>query len=253
MDKLPSDNSATGFATAPLTSTEARTLRDVVHSSKHTGRNYGSLAKSQLQPTFYISHKVEIDDTLQRLALKYSINTQEIKRINKLWSDAELRLLPYVYIPVNSTQLSTLQTIYPSLDILQNLPSLTGQHRQASITDDKTPSSMRSSDSSTSIPTTNTSSYHDYFSKIDQQIRQTKKSLQSLDVNRQDPNSQSNSNTNEINSNQTTMWNNERHKGIHHLSDNSAFVNITTQNSREKYISTALQRIQREKDNFDEL
>jgi hypothetical protein len=50
-----------------------------------------------------------------------------------------------------------------------------------------------------------------------------------------------------------TYWNNARHKGIHHLSDNSVFVNITAQTSREKHVSAALERIQREKDNFDEL
>ena len=49
------------------------------------------------------------------------------------------------------------------------------------------------------------------------------------------------------------LWNNGRHKGAHHLSDNSVFVNITTQNSREKHVSAALERIQREKDEFDEL
>ncbi|UJR23752.1 hypothetical protein I4U23_026729 [Adineta vaga] len=246
MEKLPIDNSTSSFDISSLTSPEARTLRDVVHSSKNTGRNYGSLAKSQLQPIFYISHHVELDDTLQRLALKYSINIQEIKRVNQLWSDAELRLLEFVYIPVNATQLTTLQSLYPSLEMLQNLPPITNR-RQSSINDDSI-SSMRSSDSTTSIPTTNNSSYHDYFSKIDQQIRLTKKSLQTLDINQQDSNAQSTS-TND----RTTTRINDRHRGVHHLSDNSVFVNVMTQNSREKYVSTALQRIQREKDNSDEL
>ncbi|CAF1293445.1 unnamed protein product [Adineta ricciae] len=246
MDKFPTDNSSSPFDVSP----EARTLRDVVHSSKNTGRNYGSLAKSQIQPIFYISHRVELDDTLQRLALKYSINIQEIKRVNQVWSDAELRLLESVYIPVNATQLTSLQSLYPSLEILQNLPPITNR-RQSSINEDAT-SSMRSSDSTTSIPTSNTSSYQDYFSKIDQQIRLTKKSLQSLDMNPQDSNVQSTLES-DITSTRTTMRNNDRHRGAHHLSDNSVFVNIMSQNSREKYISTALQRIQREKDNFDEL
>jgi hypothetical protein len=60
----------------------------------------------------------------------------------------------------------------------------------------------------------------------------------------------------ELNSSQnsfTTSWNNGRHKDIHHLSHNSVFVNITPQNQREKHISAALERIQREKDDFDEL
>ena len=67
-----SSTSATVISTtAP---TEKRALSEVMHTTKRSGGNYGSLAKSQLQPTLYISHKVESDDTLQRLALKYSVN-----------------------------------------------------------------------------------------------------------------------------------------------------------------------------------
>jgi hypothetical protein len=73
MEKIPTDPS-TNESAASTPTTEARTLREVVYSSKRTGGNYGSLAKSQTQPIFYISHKVESDDTLQRLSLKYSIN-----------------------------------------------------------------------------------------------------------------------------------------------------------------------------------
>lgn len=75
MDKtstnIPSGAASTSTST---TATEGRFLRDVVSSSKRPGGNYGSLAKSQVQPIYYISHKIEADDTLQRLALKYSVN-----------------------------------------------------------------------------------------------------------------------------------------------------------------------------------
>jgi hypothetical protein len=75
MDNIPTDISNNASFISTTTSTEARTLRDVVHSSsKRSGGNYGSLAKSQVQPTVYIAHKIESDDTLQRLALKYSIS-----------------------------------------------------------------------------------------------------------------------------------------------------------------------------------
>ncbi|CAF2444433.1 unnamed protein product [Rotaria sp. Silwood2] len=246
--------------------TEARTLRDLVHNSKCIGGNYGSLAKSKIFPTFYIVHKVESDDTLQRLALKYSINIQEIKRVNKLWSDAELGLLEHVYIPINSPQISVLRTQYPTLDIVQNLPLLTNPHRKSSIntnTTDETTSSNRSSDSLISISTTNNSSYQDYLSKIDQQIQLTRKSLQLMDIKGQHLNSESHeifpshvsnkNNTNSCKNNRTTTRNNEQPTSAHHRSDNSVFLNNTTYNSREKYISAALERIQREKDDFDEL
>lgn len=183
--------------------TEKRALSEAIPSTKRSGGNYGSLAKSQLQPTFYICHSVEEDDTLQRLALKYNVNVscfsrqnqsmfvfllfkiQEIKRINKLWSDAELSLLEDVYIPVNSSQLSTLRTLNPNLEIVQNISPTTNRVRKlsgnANISDDST-SSIRTSDSNTSIPTTTTASYQDFFSKIDEQLSTYKKTLQTTDA-----------------------------------------------------------------------
>lgn len=91
-----------------------------------------------------------------------------------MWSDAELGLRGPVYIPVNTTQLSALRNVYPNLEIVQSLPS---------TIDPQPTSTMPSSDSSTSIQSTNSnSSYQDYFSKIDQQIQSSKNSLQSLDI-----------------------------------------------------------------------
>ncbi len=47
--------------------------------------------------------------------------------------------------------------------------------------------------------------------------------------------------------------NNERHKGVHHSSDNTVFVSIPTNNTRDKHVTAALRRIEQEKDNSDEL
>jgi hypothetical protein len=172
--------------------------------------------------------------------LFYILKIQEIKRVNKLWSDAELRLLKHVYIPINSIELSKLRTIYPTLEVVQSLPTSTNHGQKIS---DESNSSI----STNSISTTNNSSYQDYLSKIDQQIRLTKDSLQSLDIR------DSQSGTNISENIPTTVGNTERHKGVHHLTDNSAFVNISTQNSRDKHVSAALKRLQQEQDNFDEL
>jgi hypothetical protein len=77
MDKISSEQSASGYAAASMTApTEKRSLSEVMQNTKRSGGNYGSLAKSQLQPTFYIDHKVESDDTMQRLALRYSIHVR---------------------------------------------------------------------------------------------------------------------------------------------------------------------------------
>ncbi|CAF1198850.1 unnamed protein product [Adineta steineri] len=258
MDKISTEIPTNGPTGSIMTPTEKRALSEVMHNTKRSGGNYGSLAKSQIQPTFYICHKLEINDTMQRLALKYNVNIQEIKRINKLWSDAELSLLKNVYIPVNLSLLSTLRTLYPDLNVVQNLsPTAIRVGKTSTNGNDEGTSDNPVSIQST---TTNNTSFQDYFSKIDQQIQTSKKSLETFDVKKQHLLPQSNDtsyssnddNNNDLNSSQntrTTIWNNGRHKDIHHLSDN----NITAQNQREKHISAALQRIQQEKDDFDEL
>lgn len=45
----------------------------------------------------------------------------------------------------------------------------------------------------------------------------------------------------------------ERHASTNQISEDNPVFNLTKQNSREKYKSLALERIQREKDNFDDL
>lgn len=49
------------------------------------------------------------------------------------------------------------------------------------------------------------------------------------------------------------VGNHGRDQTLRHVSNNHVFVDISTQKSREKHISAALQRIQRERDAFDEL
>ena len=108
----------------------------------------------------------------------YFFQIQEIKRINKIWSDAEITLRETVYIPVNTTQLATIRSAYPNIEVVQSLPTSGSTTAEA-----QTASTMPSSDSSTSIQSnTSNSSYQDYLSKIDQQIQSTKNSLQSLDI-----------------------------------------------------------------------
>ena len=80
MDKVSSEISINGSSPSAMTPNEKRALSEVIPNAKRSGGNYGSLAKSQLQSTFHICHKVEPDDTMQRLALKYGINVCIILR-----------------------------------------------------------------------------------------------------------------------------------------------------------------------------
>lgn len=269
MDKISSVVSINGSSPSTMASIEKCTLASAMQNTKRSGGDYGSLAKSKFEPTYYISHEVKSDDTIQRLALKYSINVQDIKKVNKLWSDGELTLLKNVYIPVNSSQLSILRTEYPTLNIIQNPSPIMTHVRKSSanaMTNDETASFIRTSESLSSLKTSYPS-YQDYFSKIDQQIQTSRKSLQSLNIPKQYlksfpmENSAASNLSNDYNNNEkkysqtgrSTFWNNSRHKVGQYVSDKNVFMSTPSQNSHEKYVTLALERIQREKDDFDEL
>lgn len=51
-----------------------------------------------------ISHKVELNDTLQNLELKYNSSMYEIKRLNCLWSNDSLYCKKYLKIPIFDNQ-----------------------------------------------------------------------------------------------------------------------------------------------------
>ncbi|CAF0965324.1 unnamed protein product [Didymodactylos carnosus] len=257
-------------------SSEKRSLSEI-NTTKRTG--YGSLAKSQIQPIFYIRHKLEHGETIQRLALRYSVNIQEIKRVNKLWSDSELCLLSNVLIPVNNSQLTILKATYPTLDILQgSSPISNHQSRKTSTSNDDDNESVVSSSTSTSS-FNKKESYQDYFSKVDKQICTSKKSLQTLGAehtrSKTLPSSSSSSSrismcssimgdegdTSIISHNArltypSTANNNTDSEHYQHrkpISSSDVIVNIPQSNSRDKHARAALERIQREKDDIYEL
>ena len=99
MDKVFTDLMTDASSFAP----EKRALGDVVYGTRRTGGSYGSLAKSQLQPTVYIGHQVETGDTLQRLALKYSVNVVSLR--------AEIRWTSRCFSLVDSRNQKSQQTL----------------------------------------------------------------------------------------------------------------------------------------------
>ncbi|KAJ8290098.1 hypothetical protein GJAV_G00008680 [Gymnothorax javanicus] len=65
-------------------------------------RSYGSLVRSPLSPVrlLRIEHQVQPGDTLQGLALKYGVSTEQIKRMNKLYTNDSIFLKKSLSIPV---------------------------------------------------------------------------------------------------------------------------------------------------------
>ncbi|KAF7238361.1 LysM and putative peptidoglycan-binding domain-containing protein 1 [Varanus komodoensis] len=65
-------------------------------------RSYGSLVKSVTSPARErrMEHRLEPEDTLQGLAVRYGVTTEQIKRANRLYTNDSIFLKKTLYIPV---------------------------------------------------------------------------------------------------------------------------------------------------------
>uniref|UniRef100_A0A6J0U273 LysM and putative peptidoglycan-binding domain-containing protein 1 n=1 Tax=Pogona vitticeps TaxID=103695 RepID=A0A6J0U273_9SAUR len=65
-------------------------------------RSYGSLVKTVSSPVRErrVEHRLEPGDTLQGLAVKYGVTTEQIKRANRLYTNDSIFLKKHLYIPV---------------------------------------------------------------------------------------------------------------------------------------------------------
>ncbi|XP_044728402.1 lysM and putative peptidoglycan-binding domain-containing protein 2 [Chrysoperla carnea] len=75
---------------------EKLSIRDSVKSLK----KYGSTSKHMKRHENLIKHSIESTDTLQGIALKYGVTTEQIRRTNRLWASDSLFLREYLLIPV---------------------------------------------------------------------------------------------------------------------------------------------------------
>lgn len=79
-------------STASLHSTSARRV------IKSSGRNYGSFTNTACTDSFF-QHKVQPGETLQAISLKYNISIEQLKRINRLYSNEAFFLKETILIP----------------------------------------------------------------------------------------------------------------------------------------------------------
>jgi spore germination protein YaaH len=68
-------------------------------------RKYGSISNNTnfVRNEHYIKHVVTETDTLQGLALKYSVTTEQIRNANRLFTNDSLFLREHLYIPTSDT------------------------------------------------------------------------------------------------------------------------------------------------------
>lgn len=90
--------------------------RRCITDTGKTLKKYGSTAKHTMRAESLIKHIVTSMDTLQGIALKYGVTTEQIRRVNRLWASDSLFLREYLLIPVSpdSPLASSTESTIPS-------------------------------------------------------------------------------------------------------------------------------------------
>lgn len=148
--------------TIPITST---------HNSKQNGnnskkkQNYGSLRKDlpiqEQKQIVNIKHKLTNGETLQGISLKYGVSIENIKRVNKIWTNnIDDFVKDYLIIPIEKEKIDNVNLVIKN---------------DEENTDAKTNSSNVQ---------TNPTDYKDYLSKFDSFLNESKEKLKNLESNK---------------------------------------------------------------------
>ncbi|XP_070161515.1 lysM and putative peptidoglycan-binding domain-containing protein 2 isoform X2 [Polyergus mexicanus] len=133
---------------------ERRCIRDTGKALK----KYGSTAKHMTRTESLVKHTVCPTDTLQGIALKYGVTTEQIRRVNRLWASDSLFLREHLLIPINTDN---------SAAICNNEPVAPEEH--------DIPPNISSPSSISSID--DESSVNDFLAKMDTSIANVKKEV----------------------------------------------------------------------------
>ncbi|XP_011504163.1 PREDICTED: lysM and putative peptidoglycan-binding domain-containing protein 2 [Ceratosolen solmsi marchali] len=135
-----------------------RSIRDTGRAPKR----YGSTARHVTRETMF-KHLVSKTDTLQGIALRYGVTTEQIRRVNKLWASDSLFLREHLLIPVNiDNRLSSTSTVISISENLSSNNNVSSPSAVSSHVDDEN------------------SSINDFLAKMDFSIASVKKEMKKV-------------------------------------------------------------------------
>ncbi|XP_078051465.1 lysM peptidoglycan-binding domain-containing protein red [Augochlora pura] len=132
--------------------------RMCIRDSGKTLKKYGSTAKHVTRTGNLIKHAVSATDTLQGIALKYGVTTEQIRRDNRLWASDSLFLREHLLVPVNSENPLSLSIDNPNETEHNTVQSISSPSSIASSIDDD-------------------SSVNDFLAKMDSSIASAKREV----------------------------------------------------------------------------
>ncbi|XP_014210321.1 lysM and putative peptidoglycan-binding domain-containing protein 2 [Copidosoma floridanum] len=145
---------------------ERRSIRDAAGVRLQAKRSsYGSTARHVTRNESLVKHLVASTDTLQGIALKYGVTTEQIRRVNRLWASDSLFLREHLLIPISADS------------------PLSGSSTVTSISESfESPNASSLSSVSSPVEDEN-SSVNDYLAKLDSSIASVKKDIKKVQGN----------------------------------------------------------------------
>lgn len=141
--------------------------------------SYGSFVRSgRKPPQTMVQHFVDATDTLQGISLKYGVNMEDLRRINKLHYTDSIQSRKFLNIPVSkdsnhkklkvdavATEVGSKHSVGENDKSKENKPNLEAKTGEKRVTE-------------TEI--SEESSVHDFLRKLDMQIQTTKRTASSM-------------------------------------------------------------------------
>ncbi|CAH0385052.1 unnamed protein product [Bemisia tabaci] len=162
--------------------------RKYIRGTSKSFKSYGSTSSFNAfrKPEQCIKHIIEEKDTLQGIALKYGVTTEQIRRLNKLWTNDSLFLRKSLLIPVSNENVTSPSNI-SLFDNDPNSPfhsSAESQVPNFMTSSNSYPQSLNSSSKMKNDQNdTDEIDFNSYLCRIDSDIANTKNQVQRTEGN----------------------------------------------------------------------
>ncbi|XP_043489152.1 lysM and putative peptidoglycan-binding domain-containing protein 2 [Polistes fuscatus] len=217
--------------------------RRCIADTGKTLRKYGSTAKHMTRAESLIKHIVLSTDTLQGIALKYGVTTEQIRRVNRLWASDSLFLREYLLIPVSAES------------------PLASSVESASYSDSECNTSQNVSSPSVTSPLDDESTADDFLAKMDSSIANVKKEIKRTQGSSEfcnegnDTYVQQRKSSNKFRDSLSSNTHTSAHSSELRLSSSSDSQNFPTAvvMTQGRKVKTSLQRLQQQQDEMFQL
>jgi LysM repeat protein len=172
----------------PFSEDDERERRTLSLIQKCKKSNYGSLhqdtQKQQTTNAFIVNyrHKLKSGETLQGISLKYGVAIDQIKRVNRLWSNDLAIVKDVLLIPIDREKLKDMNLQHTDPDNT-NIEDNNYDNSKVSMSNLKSQKTFDNNNETTAKQSTENESVNNFLNRFDSFINESKEKLKHLETN----------------------------------------------------------------------